>query len=93
MITENDQLKIANACYAMVLGRFADMLNPDMRGPNFSWARFPDLMADTCATELCLYIDFQDWPKTTVQEFQDTARQYGREISERIVQRAKVLDF
>lgn len=88
MITENDQLKIANACYAMVLGRFADMLNPDMRGANFSWEKFPTMMADTCAAELCLYIDFQDWPKTTVDEFQNLARQYGREISGRLTERA-----
>ncbi len=38
-------------CYAVVLGGFADMHNPLMRGENFSWGSFPDMMTNRCVEQ------------------------------------------
>ena len=82
MISAKKQLEIANVCYANVAGDFAMFTNPKYRGANFSWERFPD-MCERHA-EGWMFIHGVRGDK---QKINDTAKQYAREIAERLVQR------
>lgn len=88
-LSELDRLKVANTCYALVLGRFADMLDPAMRGKNFSWDRFPEIMAKACATEIHLYFDSHEWPYKKHEHFKIAASEDGRQIAEHLIKRCQ----
>lgn len=45
MISDKRRLQIANVCYANVAGEFAIFCNDEMRGPNFKWENFSNMMA------------------------------------------------
>lgn len=87
-IDEKDRLKIANTCYALVLGRFADMLNPAMRGPNFSWEGFPDMAAKACAVEIFLYFDSHEWSHKKHEHFKIAAFEDGLQIAQHLIERS-----
>lgn len=85
---EIERLRIANTCYAIVCGRFADMLNPKMRGDNFSWLKFPEMMGETCKTEIFLYFDSHEWSYKQLETYKDTAKDFGIEIADNFINRA-----
>lgn len=92
-LSEKERLTIANTCYALVSGRFADMIKKENKGRKFYWNDFPDLMADRCATEIFLYIDMSDYSDEEKDLLENTARNFGKEISVSLVSRSGLADF
>lgn len=81
--------QVTIACYALVMGRFADMLNPEMRGRNFSWERFPEMMKSTCSHEiLCYFHDSHEWSHQTMEAVKYEAERNGLEIASNLMKRA-----
>jgi hypothetical protein len=80
MISDKKRLEIANVCYANVSGQFAMFCNPKMRGPNFKWDRFADMMEKSA--EHWIHIHNVRGHKETLKQ---TAKQYAREIAEHLV--------
>jgi hypothetical protein len=85
MISEKKRLQIANICYANVAGSFADFMNPDNRGPNFTWGWFIMYSEELATT--WMRIHNVRGHRETINE---TAKQYAREIAENLVDRTGV---
>lgn len=83
MISEKKRLQIANICYANVACEFAMFTNPKNRGPNFTWERFIERCEESA--DLWMMVNRVCGPKQTIN---DTARQFAREISTTLVERA-----
>jgi len=82
---ELHQLRIANQCYAVVSGMFAMFLNDKMRGGRFTWDKFPDMMATSCAIQVALNVKHA---KKDEAEYEAKAEEYGREIATHLIKRA-----
>ena len=80
MISDKKRLEITNVCYANVSGHFAMFCNPRMRGPNFKWDEFATMMEEDA--DLWMLTADVRGHKETIHE---TAKQYAREIAERLV--------
>jgi hypothetical protein len=80
VISDKKRLEIANVCYANVSGQFAMFCNPQMRGPNFKWDEFATMMEED--SDIWMYANNIRGHKETIYR---TARQYAREIAERLV--------
>ena len=86
MISDKKRLEIANVCYANVASDFAMFTNPKYRGTNFTWDWWIghcEKMADSW-----MHIHNVRGHKETVNA---TAKQYAREIAERLVDRAELV--
>lgn len=79
-MTKVKQLEIANACYAMVSGYFADQVWEN-RAPDY-WLTFANKMAEHCETMIHVYVSHN---QKTAEEVKGKAKEYGREIAERLV--------
>lgn len=80
MISEKKRLVIANIIYANVSSNFALFCNPEMRGSNFDWSKFSDMMVRNVEGWLWL----QDY-KLRSDKVVGLSRQYAREIADRMV--------
>ena len=87
MISDKKRLQVANVCYANVSGMFAMFCNDTMRGPNFRWSEFPNMMAREADLWMMLHN-----VQGNKQEINETAVQYAREIAETLVTRSGLLD-
>lgn len=82
-ISKTKQLEIANVCYANVAGQFAMFNNPKYGGPNFKWAIF----SEHCVSEAdtWMFIHHVYGKSKNKNEVDDRARQYAKEIADRLV--------
>lgn len=87
-LSELERKSVANACYAMASGNFADMINRQNRGRAFCWSEFPDDVAERCEYEIIIYLDMNEWPDEKVDMAKRIAKDFGHEISSRLVRRA-----
>lgn len=88
MISQKKRLEVANIMYACVSGEFALFCNPKMRGPNFDWAKFPDMQE----RDAFLNLQLQNYKLAGYSGIENLAKEYAREIAERLVSRAGFLD-
>lgn len=87
-LSDLERKSIANSCYAMASGRFADMINRENRGRAFRWDEFADDMAERCELEIILYLDMNEWPDQKVEAAKSAAKTFGHEISSMLVKRS-----
>jgi hypothetical protein len=81
-ITKLKQYEIANVCYANVANEFAMFTNPRYRGENFTWDKFAEMCESQA--EGWMFIHRVCGDKEAVNAL---AKQYAREIAERLVDR------
>lgn len=86
MISDKKRLEIANVCYANVAGDFAMFTNPKYRGENFSWERFPDMCERHAEGWMFIHGVSRSGAKNE-NEVKQTAKQYAKEIAQRLVDR------
>lgn len=79
------QLQVANCCYAFVSNMFADLQDPAMRGVNFTWERFPSMVARIARAQVFTCVSMT---KKTKTEIEDKAAEYAKEIAETLIKRA-----
>lgn len=81
-ISKTKRLEIANICYAEVSSRFAIFNNPKYRGPNFSWDNF----AEMCEENAWQFM-FTHNVRGHKESILIAAKQFSKEIAERLVKR------
>ena len=81
-MSPNKQKDVALACYAVVSGMFARMNNPKNRGPNFTWSKFPDMMAEKCEVEIFIYVNRG---RFSIDDIKSYAGKCGMEIATTLV--------
>lgn len=86
MLSNQKLDKISLLCHAVVSNGFARFCNPLNRGANFSWERFPEMMAGQCEDMVFIH------GVKGGQEVKDHARKTGAEIATRMVQEAGFLN-
>lgn len=84
MLTDKDKNKISLYCYAAVSGLFADFINAENRGPNFTWEKFPKMAADHCFASIFT----SSVPVHKLNEYKDNAFNLGQCIAKQLVSRA-----
>jgi len=77
------RLEVANVCYANVAGEFAMFTNPKYRGESFTW----EWWVDHCAENADLWMMIHD-VRGDKEQVNTLAKQYAREIAERLIDRA-----
>ena len=82
-ISKTKRLEIANVCYANVSSQFAMFNNPKYRGPNFTWQNFSAMMVREA--DLWMIIHHVCTASKNKDEIDDLARQYAKEIADRLV--------
>lgn len=58
--------------YAVVSGMFARFIDSEMRGPNFEWSNFPDMVAEYTASTFFIYL--KDGEKFNEEEVKQDAK-------------------
>lgn len=86
-VSQKKKLEIANICYANVSADFAMMINPKFRGDKFTWEGWVSRMQREA--DLWLILNAVEG-NTTVNE--SLAREYAKEIAERLVELSEVSD-
>lgn len=81
---QEKKTQIANICYAVVSNNFAMFCNPENRGANFSWSRFPDMQEGKCSLQVKMQLPDSQFNEET----EKLAKEFGREIAENLVTRA-----
>ena len=76
------QNQLALSCYAIVSHHFAVFQNPEMRGPAFEWARFPQMMRTQCAAGVFLNTAI---PERHAEAARQHAEATGFQIAENLV--------
>lgn len=80
-MTPEKQNAISLFCYVAVSGLFATFHNPKMRGSEFTWDKFPEMMERHCRTMYPIQTgDFLDKEAEVAH-----AARTGREIAEHLV--------
>lgn len=83
MLSQKISTQIALVAYATVSDLFATFHNPKMRGENFTWEKFPDIVEGMVATQVFMNIVCKD-PKKQ-KEAEDQGKKYAREIAEKLI--------
>lgn len=79
-LTKHKKLEVANVCYANVSSLFATFVSSKMRGPNFTWERFPEICKDWASTWV-----FTHDIKGDKDALERCAEEYAVEIAQRLV--------
>jgi hypothetical protein len=80
--------EIALNCYAIVSGNFATFCNPQNRGENFSWSKFPEMEEKRCRIFIWMYMAPPSDEKLR-EEIAAKAAEFGREIAATLVDKAE----
>lgn len=83
MLSEKITSQIALIAYATVSDLFATLHNPKMRGENFTWDKFPNMVEGIVATQVFLNVVCKDQKKQKLAEEQ--GRKFAIEIAEKMV--------
>lgn len=83
MLSQKISTQIALIAYATVSDLFATFHNPKMRGENFTWDKFPEIVEGMVATQVFLNVVCKD--KKNQQEAEEQGKKYAREIAEKMV--------
>jgi hypothetical protein len=78
MLSNKKKMEISLVCHAAVGNMMATMSNPKYRGDNFTWERFPEMMAGYCQTQVFMCVPMPERLKKNCQAY---AEQTGREIA------------
>lgn len=70
-ISEEHKQKLEGLARAYVDEFFKDLQDPKMRGPNFAWERFPDMIGTI--VNVCVFTAFSD------EEFQPHYKDYAEQ--------------
>lgn len=84
-MTKNKQLEVANYCYALVSGMFANFHNPIFRGSKFVWSEFPELVSELAEVQVFTSVTMN---KNNKAEIERKASEFAREIASNLVQNA-----
>ncbi|MNV71108.1 hypothetical protein D3C71_1641110 [compost metagenome] len=79
MLSLTKKTQISLACHAIVGDKMSMLLNPKYRGPNFSWDKFPDMMARQCRIYLPINVVMS---QHMIEQCLDYAEQEGRDIAQ-----------
>lgn len=83
MLSQKITNQIALIAYATVSNMFATFHNPKMRGENFTWEKFPDIVEGMVATQVFMNVVCKDQKKQKLAEEQ--GKKYAREIAQRLI--------
>lgn len=75
------RVRLANICYANVLGEFAYFSNPKHRGDNFSWSWF----VQRCGDHSSVWLMMQGFPDYDDPKIKELAKIFSLEIAQRCV--------
>ena len=78
MLSDKKKMEISLVCHATVGNMMATMCNPKYRGANFTWERFPEMMAEHCKTQVFMSVPMTERLQKHCLEH---AEQTGREIA------------
>lgn len=84
MISKNQQMHVANVCYANIASQFAMFNNPKFRGENFTW----EWWIDNCERDATLWMMTANVRAKTAKdkpELDALAKRYAREIATTLV--------
>lgn len=76
------QANLTLACYAIVSTEFATFHNPSMRGKNFSWDKFPEMMEGSGWRNCWMTVTIPDRHKEAAETF---ARDLSKKIAQNLV--------
>ena len=82
---QEQKTRIANICYAVVSDNFAMFCNPENRGENFTWDKFPNMQKERCSLQVKMQLKESEFNK----EVEELAEKFGNEIAERLIKVAK----
>jgi len=82
MISDKIQNAVALWCHAAAIGLFETFSAKKNCGPNFTWADFPDFVADYC--ENMVFVNVR-YPKNVKAEVEAHAADTGRKLAEKLV--------
>lgn len=83
MLSQKINSQIALIAYATVSDLFATFHNPKMRGENFTWEKFPNIVEGIVAAQVFCNVVCKDEKKQKLAEEQ--GRKFAHEIAERMV--------
>lgn len=81
MVSDKNMDRVSLICHATVCHMFAMFCNPVYRGPNFSWANFPEMMMKQCRQQ----VHMANIRGRNQQAIYDHAEQTGFLIAQRMV--------
>jgi hypothetical protein len=87
MLSKKKEMEISIYCYAAVGGMMATMLNDKMRGKNFSWDLFPEIMETHCEINVILSVSMNkriemNCRKLAAETGRDIAKHWVKEMNE-----------
>lgn len=83
MLSQKISTQIALIAYATVSDLFATFHNPKMRGENFTWEKFPNIVEGMVATQVFMNVVCKD--KKKQKEAEEQGKKYAREIAEKLI--------
>jgi hypothetical protein len=83
MLSQKKKLEIANVCYANISSAFAEFNNPKNRGNSFSWDWWKNWCVET--SDCWMMVHNIKASKAIKDSANDLAREYSKEISDRLV--------
>lgn len=79
-LSKYKKLEVANVCYANVSSLFATFVSSKMRGPNFTWEKFPGICKDWASS--WVYIHDIKGDRAALEQY---AEECAVEIAQRLV--------
>jgi hypothetical protein len=86
-MNKNRQNMIALHIWCYVAKYFSRFVNPENRGPNFTWSKFPILAQNYCETNMWVASGLADTTKNEKEEL-EFIRATSKKIAEELVENA-----
>lgn len=69
MLSITQKYKVSHYCISFAAGMFAEFHNPAIRGENFTWDKFPDLVANLVKAQVFIIFARKPLDMSEVEEY------------------------